>query len=73
MNMELLGLRLRAMRGDRTLSEVSDATGIGISALNNYELGLRMPKDEAKIALANYYGLSIGELFYPDEITKREA
>ena len=72
MNLELLGLRLRMLRGDRTLSEVSDATGIGISALGNYELGLRMPRDEAKLALANYYGMSVGELFYPDEFTKRE-
>ena len=72
MNLEMLGLKLRLLRGDRTLSDVANATGIGISALNNYELGLRMPRDEVKIVLANYYGLSIGELFYPDEITKRE-
>lgn len=72
MDMQLIGKKLRQLRGDRTLNEVSEATGIGVSALGNYEAGLRMPRDDAKIELANYFGMSIGELFYPDEITKRE-
>lgn len=60
----LIGQRLRGLRGEKTLDEVSNATGIGRSALNMYELGYRTPRDEAKIALAIYYGKSVGEIFF---------
>lgn len=62
-----IGRRLRALRGDRTLQKVSDDTGLGVSALTMYELGNRMPRDEAKIALANYYGVSIDNLFFAEK------
>ena len=60
----VIGQRLRSLRGDRTLDEVSDATGVGRSALNMYELGYRTPRDEAKIALATYYQKSVEEIFF---------
>lgn len=60
--------KLRALRGDRTLDEVSEATGIGRSALNMYELGKRLPRDEAKIKLAKFYGVSVEEIFFPQDI-----
>lgn len=59
-----IGERLRKLRGDRTLEEVSSQTGIGRSALNMYELGNRIPRDEAKMTLARYYGVSIEQLFF---------
>ena len=61
-----VGKRLRVLRGERTLQKVSDDTGLGVSALTMYELGKRMPRDEAKIALANYYSVSIDDLFFAD-------
>ena len=60
----LIGQRLRSLRGVKTLDEVSNATGIGRSALNMYELGYRTPRDEAKIALAAYYSKSVEEIFF---------
>lgn len=59
-----VGKRLRVLRGDKTLQKVSDDTGLGVSALTMYELGNRMPRDEAKIVLANYYNVSIDDLFF---------
>lgn len=59
-----IGKRLRALRGKMTLEELSQATGIGRSALNMYELGSRMPRDEAKIKLANFFGVSVERIFY---------
>lgn len=59
-----IGERLRALRGDRTIMEVSRATGIGRPALSNYEAGLRVPRDEAKLALANYYEKTVDEIFF---------
>ncbi len=67
-----IGKRLRRLRGEKTLQNVSDATGLGVSALTMYELGQRMPRDEAKLALACYYGLTIDELFFNPDFTKRE-
>ena len=64
MDVKLIAVRLRNLRGDKTRKEVCKATGIKLTALANYENGLRKPNDEAKMALANYYRVSIDELFY---------
>lgn len=67
-NKKTIGARLRNMRGNRTLDDVSRATGIGRSALNMYEIGHRMPRDDAKITLAAFYGKTVDEIFFaPDE------
>lgn len=63
-----IGARLRTLRGDRTLEEVADKTNVGRSALNMYELGLRMPRDEAKIKLATYYDVSVDDLFFKPKL-----
>lgn len=60
------GERLRALRGDRTMREVSQATGISESTLGMYERGERNPRDETKWALAKYYGVPVSQIFYPD-------
>lgn len=64
-----VGKRLRFLRGDRTLQKVSDDTGLGVSALTMYELGNRMPRDEAKIALADYYNVTIDDLFFSNDFS----
>ena len=56
--------RLVAARGERTRQEVASAVGISLSALSMYETGQRVPRDEIKMALANYYGKTVQELFY---------
>lgn len=61
---DIIGMRLRNLRGDKSREEVSIATGIGVSALANYECGLRVPRDEAKFVLANYYNVSVDDLFF---------
>ena len=67
-----VGKRLRALRGNRTLQNVSDETGLGVSALTMYELGQRMPRDEAKMILSEYYHVSIDDLFFANSFTKCE-
>ena len=61
---QLIAERLVAARGDRTRQEVASAVGISLSALSMYENGQRVPRDEIKMALANYYGKTVQELFY---------
>ena len=68
MNKELIGRRLRELRGVfRTQAEVADATGIDRTALSRYESGAAVPPDTAKIALASYYGVSVESIFYASE------
>ena len=61
-----LGRKLRILRGIRTRAEVEKATGISQARLGNYEHGVRVPTDEAKVILSNYYGMTVQELFYTD-------
>ena len=64
MDAKTIGERLWTLRGNRTRKEVCEATNITISALANYEHGYRIPRDRAKVALSEYYGVGISELFY---------
>ena len=61
---EVVSAKLRELRGKKSIFEVSEGTGIGVSSLLNYEAGLRIPNDEAKAALANFYHVTTDELFY---------
>ena len=61
---EVVSEKLRKLRGKMSIFEVSEGTGIGVSALLNYEAGLRIPNDEAKAAIANFFHVTTDELFY---------
>lgn len=63
-NASAIGERLKRLRGDRTLKEVSERVGISESALSMYENGARIPRDEIKIKLANYYKKTIQSIFF---------
>ena len=56
--------KLVALRGNRTIEKVASDIGISKSALSMYENGNRIPKDEIKLKLANYYDQSIAFLFF---------
>ena len=59
-----IGEKLVYLRGERTQSEVSHDLGISISALSMYETNRRVPRDEIKIRIADYYDVNICDLFY---------
>lgn len=64
--------KLIALRGERSQEEVAKALGISVSALSMYEQGNRIPRDEVKIRMAEYYGISIESLFLILFPTNRE-
>lgn len=68
----IAGDHLRALRGSKSLDEVSSDTGISRSALNMYELGSRTPRDPIKVILANYYGKSVQDIFFKQEVTNSD-
>jgi DNA-binding XRE family transcriptional regulator len=61
------GARLKALRGDKSLDEVANATGLTRSAIFMYETEERIPRDENKVALAKYFGKSVQEIFFESE------
>ncbi|MDO4472523.1 MAG: helix-turn-helix transcriptional regulator [Bacillota bacterium] len=64
MNRMEIGKKLIALRGDKSQAEVSSALGISPSALSMYEAGERVPRDEIKIRIADYYNQSIESIFF---------
>lgn len=52
------------LRGKKSQEEVAKATGISTSALSMYETGNRVPRDEIKLKLAEYYGRSVQFIFF---------
>lgn len=64
MNSVDIGKRLIELRGNRTQEEVARANDISVSAIGMYERGERIPRDEVKIRLAEYYKTSVQSIFY---------
>ena len=64
MNPKTIGARLRVLRGEKTIREVAKDCGISYSALSMYEIGQRVPRDEVKKKLADYFGTSVEALFF---------
>ena len=64
MNAKTIGKRLVLLRGKRPQAVVAKDLGISISALSMYENGYRIPRDEVKCRIAEYYGKSIQEIFF---------
>lgn len=56
--------RLKEARGDIPRKKVCEDLGLATSTLMMYETGKRIPRDDIKLKLANYYHKPIGELFY---------
>lgn len=62
---KVIGRRLRELRGiDLTQQDVAKAIGLTPAAISMYENGERIPGDQTKIALAAFYGKTVGEIFF---------
>ena len=59
-----IGRRLAQLRGERTQDQVADDLGISTSAVGMYERGERIPKDEIKKKIAEYFGKTVQEIFF---------
>ena len=58
--------RLIALRGSKTQTEVAQAIGVTPSAYSMYENGERVPRDEIKKKIAEYYKKSVATIFFVD-------
>ena len=59
-----IGKRLQKLRGNTPRDKVATDLGISISAISMYESGHRIPRDEIKIKLADYYGVTVESIFF---------
>lgn len=64
MDSKAIGERLRRLRGSRSQKEVADALGVTPMAISLYETGDRIPSDNMKIKIADYYNRSVAFIFY---------
>lgn len=64
MNNKLIGKRLAKLRDKKSQEEVARDLGISTSAYVKYESGVRMPRDEVKIRIAEYFNTDVQSLFY---------
>lgn len=60
----VIGQRLKALRGSETIESVANAVGISCSALGMYEIGKRVPRDEIKVKLAQYFKTTVEAIFF---------
>lgn len=66
MNTKNIGKKLRELRGSKSVQTVAQENGISPSAVSMYESGLRVPRDDVKVRLANYYGVPVESIFFAE-------
>ena len=66
MNKAHIGQKLYALRKDRnlTLRAVAADLGLTFQAIWNYEKYGRIPKDDVKVKIADYYGVTVQSIFF---------
>ncbi|TNO91060.1 helix-turn-helix transcriptional regulator [Bacillus cereus] len=67
MNYERVAKNLINLRNQKSREEVARAVGISVSTLQMYENGQRIPRDNIKIKLANFYGVTVQTIFFDSE------
>ena len=62
-----IGKRIKTLRTEKnmTAEDLGKALGISSSAVNMYECGQRVPRDEIKISIAEFFGVPVESIFYP--------
>lgn len=58
------GEKLRKLRGKKTKAEVAKAIGVSESSYVKYERDERTPSDFVKQKIADYFGRSVGYIFF---------
>lgn len=67
MDKQKIGTKLTELRGKIPRTIVAEALEISNSTLQMYENGKRIPRDEIKVKIANYYNKSVQEIFFESE------
>lgn len=68
-DLSVIAKRLIRLRGKKSREEVAKELNISVSALGMYEQGRRMPRDEVKVRFAEYYSVSVQDIFLLNNYT----
>lgn len=60
-------INLREDRG-MTQAELAYKLGISASAMSAYENGTRVPRDEIKVRIAEFFGVSVLDVFFASKL-----
>lgn len=66
MNKQKIASTLRELRGEHRREEVAIACGVTAQAISMYETGARIPSDDIKQRLAEFYGTTVQKIFFDD-------
>jgi len=58
------GERLRELRGSKSQITVANDIGVPQTVLSSWENDERQPRDEKKKLIADYYGVTVGSIFF---------
>lgn len=61
---QAIGAKLRELRGNRSQAEIADALGVTSMAISQYERGERIPNDIMKLKIAEYFNVTVTEIFF---------
>lgn len=59
-----VGTKLRALRGKKTQKKIAEEIGITKSSWAMYERDERIPRDEVKVRIAEYFHETVQTIFY---------
>lgn len=64
--MKTVAERIKEARAKKgcSVEELAKACGITVSAVQMYECGKRIPRDSVKIAMAEFFDMSVQDLFF---------
>lgn len=62
--MESVAQKLIRLRGDKSREEVAKKIGVSVSAISMYENGERIPRDDIKIRIADFYNTTVQDIFF---------
>lgn len=66
MDGKAIGSRLKELREKENMrqDELAKAIGVSFSAYSKYEIGERIPRDEIKVRIAEFYKKTVQSIFY---------
>lgn len=59
-------MNIAELRGNMTRKQLAEELHISKSALDKYERGERIPRDNVKKRIAEYFGKTVQEIFYDE-------
>lgn len=66
MDAKQVGEKIRKLRVDKGVSrhELAEAINVAYTTVSMYENGERIPRDQIKVAISNFFGVTVESLFF---------